>query len=113
MHRAALPSVRIHKRNLLKPRVVIASYNDHCSAPFSRALVGWHHQSLLGRGSRHCYGINYLNNPVRNCSAIESPNARSPEDQSRKIERGTVHYGTIRRVFDVRTSDRKSREVLE
>src|SRR5690349_2764337 len=23
----------------------------------SRALVGWHHQSLLGRGSRHCYGI--------------------------------------------------------
>src|ERR1700675_3105413 len=28
-------------------------------APFSRALVGWHHQSLLGSGSRHCYGINY------------------------------------------------------
>jgi hypothetical protein len=23
-------------------------------------LVGLHHQSLLGRGSRHCYGINYL-----------------------------------------------------
>src|SRR5260370_2534160 len=35
------------------------SYNDHYSAAFSRALVGWHHQSLLGRGSRHCYGINY------------------------------------------------------
>jgi len=30
----------------------------HCSAPFSRALVGLHHQSLPGRGSRHCYGIN-------------------------------------------------------
>jgi len=45
--------------NLLKPRVVIRSYNDHCSAPFSRALVGLHHQSLIGRGSRHCYGINY------------------------------------------------------
>src|SRR5208337_2539623 len=57
------PGVRIHKRNLLKPRVVIASYNDHCSAPFSRALVGWHHQSLIGRGSRHCYGINYTQNP--------------------------------------------------
>ena len=57
-------SVRIHKRNLLKPRVVICSYNDHCSAPFSRALVGWHHQSLIGRGSRHCYGINFTNNRV-------------------------------------------------
>src|SRR6266481_4037604 len=29
---------------------VVASHNDHCSAPFSRALVGWHHQSLLGLG---------------------------------------------------------------
>src|SRR6266576_4906889 len=54
-----LPSVRIHKRNLLKARMVIRSYNDHCSAPFSRALVAWHHQSLIGRGSRHCYAINY------------------------------------------------------
>jgi hypothetical protein len=43
--------------------VVIASYNDHCSAPFSRALVGSHHQSLLGRGNRHCYGINYTHSP--------------------------------------------------
>src|ERR1700687_1265425 len=24
-------------------------------------LVGLHHQSLLGSGSRHCYGINYTN----------------------------------------------------
>jgi hypothetical protein len=48
----------------LEPRVVIASYNDHCSAPFSRALVGCHHQSLLGRESRHCYGINCTNNWV-------------------------------------------------
>jgi hypothetical protein len=23
------------------------------------ALAGWHHQSLLERGSRHCHGINY------------------------------------------------------
>jgi hypothetical protein len=58
-----LPRVRIHKCNLLKARMVIRSYNDHCSAPFSRALVGWHHQSLLGRGSRHCYGINFINYP--------------------------------------------------
>ena len=31
--------------------------NQHVRLPFSRALVGWHHQSLLGPGSRHCYGI--------------------------------------------------------
>src|SRR5216684_1823723 len=28
-------------------------------------LVGSHHQSLLGAGSRHCYGINYTNNRPR------------------------------------------------
>jgi len=27
------------------------------SAPSSEPLVGWFHQSLLGRGSRHCHGI--------------------------------------------------------
>jgi hypothetical protein len=26
-------------------------------------LVGSHHQSLLGRGSRHCHGINYTHCP--------------------------------------------------
>jgi hypothetical protein len=31
--------------------MVIRSYNDHRSAPFSRALVGSHHQSLLGVGA--------------------------------------------------------------
>jgi hypothetical protein len=30
-------------------------YNQHVR--LSRALVGWHHQSLLRPGSRHCYGI--------------------------------------------------------
>src|SRR5208282_1282261 len=58
-----LTRVRIDKRNLLEARMVIRSYNDHRSAPFSRALVGSHHQSLLGRRSRHCYGINYTHNP--------------------------------------------------
>src|SRR6266851_2666391 len=44
------PSFGFHKSNLLKARVIIASYNDHCSAPSSRAFFGWfqHHQSLLG-----------------------------------------------------------------
>ncbi len=61
-----LTCVRIDKRNLLEARMVIRSYNDHRSAPFSRALVGWHDQSLLGRRSRHCYGINYLIDRVLN-----------------------------------------------
>src|ERR1700730_7160600 len=56
---------RIHKRNLLEARVVIASYNDHCPAPFYPSLlVGCHHQSLLGPGSRRCYGINSTHNRV-------------------------------------------------
>src|ERR1035441_1710023 len=56
------PGFGIHPCNLLESRVVVTTYNHHCSAPFSRALVGWHHQSLLGRRSRHCYGINYTQN---------------------------------------------------
>jgi len=45
----------------LQARVVIASYNDHVGS-FLRALVGVHHQSLSGAGSRHCHGINYTHN---------------------------------------------------
>jgi hypothetical protein len=45
-----LPTVAIHKRNLLKARVVICSYNDHVRLLISEPF-GWiqHHQSLLGR----------------------------------------------------------------
>ena len=44
-----LPSIRIHKRNLLEARVIIQSYNDHCSAPFLPSLlVGSAPPSLLG-----------------------------------------------------------------
>src|SRR5215469_17968357 len=58
--------LRVHKRNLLEAWVVIKSHNDHVRlSPFSRALVGWHHQSLLGRGSRHCHGINYTHDGAR------------------------------------------------
>ena len=32
---------------------------------FLRALVGLHHQSLLGAGSRHCYGIITLSGRCR------------------------------------------------
>ena len=59
------PSFCIHKCNLLERRVIIRSYNDDCSAPFSRALVGLHHQSLPGGGSRPCYGINYTDYILR------------------------------------------------
>src|SRR5262249_49079594 len=56
-----LATLCVKQPKLLKLGVKICSYNDHCSAPFSRVLVGKHHQSLLGRGSRHCHGINYTN----------------------------------------------------
>src|ERR1019366_2081519 len=36
-----LPSLGIHKSNLLEARVVIASYNHHCSAPCLPSLFGW------------------------------------------------------------------------
>jgi hypothetical protein len=47
-----LSSVGIHRSNLLKLGVEIYSYNDHRSAPFSRA-VGWlqHHQLYSGVGA--------------------------------------------------------------
>ena len=44
--------------NLLKLGVEIYSYNDHCSAPFSRACWLVSPPTLLGHRSRHCHGIN-------------------------------------------------------
>src|SRR4029077_10687489 len=54
-----LSGVSIHRSNLLKLGVEIYSYNDHRSAPFSRAcwLVSAP-PTLPGAGSRHCHGIN-------------------------------------------------------
>jgi len=55
-----LSGVSIHRSNLLKLGVEIYSYNDHCSAPFSRACwLASAPPTLLGPGSRHCHGINY------------------------------------------------------
>src|SRR5437879_6652276 len=51
-------------RNLFEARMVIASYNNHVGS-FLRALVGLHHQSLSGAGSRHCHGIKYTENSGR------------------------------------------------
>jgi hypothetical protein len=38
---------------LLETRVIIASYNDHCPAPFYPSLHGWfwHHQVYSGLGA--------------------------------------------------------------
>src|SRR5262249_32538667 len=55
-----LSGVGIHRSNFLKLGVKICTYNDHCSAPSSRALlVGLAPPTLLGLRSRHCHGINY------------------------------------------------------
>jgi hypothetical protein len=54
------PQVSFVPNNLLKGRVVIASYNDHVRLLFSRA--SWlvqHHRVYPGLGSRHCHGINF------------------------------------------------------
>src|SRR3954465_5100602 len=60
-----LSSVVVQQRDLLKLGMVIDSYNDHCSAPFSRACwLAYAPPTLLGSGSRHCHGINFTQNPV-------------------------------------------------
>src|SRR5881398_816666 len=59
-----LSSVLVQQRDLLKLGMVIDSYNDHCSAPFSPACwLAYAPPTLLGSGSRHCHGINYTQNP--------------------------------------------------
>src|SRR6202035_242332 len=56
-----LSTVGIHRSNLLKLGVKIYSYNDHRSAPFSRACwLDSAPPTLLGPGSRHCHGIKDL-----------------------------------------------------
>jgi hypothetical protein len=58
-----LSTFRIHPCNLLEARVVICSYNDHLRL-LSPEPFGWcAPQSLLESGSRHCYGINYSDDP--------------------------------------------------
>src|SRR5215831_19647791 len=53
---------RIHVCDLLKLGVEICSYNDHRSAPFSRACwLDSAPPTLPGCRSRHCHGINYTN----------------------------------------------------
>src|SRR5580700_11369556 len=68
------PGLGIYKSNLLKARVIIASYNDHVRllSPERSWLVG-SHQSLLGYRSRHCHGINFTQNPSRECNWDVTP----------------------------------------
>jgi hypothetical protein len=68
--------VGVHKSNLLEGRVVIASYNHHVRL-LSPEPFGWsHHQSLLGPGSRHCYGINYTHLSIPDGSTGCDPNRK-------------------------------------
>ena len=53
----ALACFCIHKCNLLKARMIVTTYNQHVRLLSSEPLVGLRLQSLLGPGSRHCYGI--------------------------------------------------------
>jgi len=57
--------------------VEIYSYNDHRSAPFSRAWwLALAPPTLPGRGSRHCHGINCAHDPVNECYGDFSPTER-------------------------------------
>jgi hypothetical protein len=62
-HFAEFARVGIHVRNLLEARVIITSYNDHVRLLSPEPFVGLAPQSLLGPGSRHCYGIISLIDP--------------------------------------------------
>jgi hypothetical protein len=63
-------SSRCAARIWLKPLRPIARY---LGSFLPSLLVGSHHQSLLGSGSRHCYGINYTYDPAGSCPGGGSP----------------------------------------
>ena len=58
------PRFRVHKCNLLEARMIVTTYNQHVRLLSSEPLVGLRLQSLLGPGSRHCYGIITLIDPA-------------------------------------------------
>src|SRR3954447_20957203 len=60
---AALPGFCVHKSNLLEARMIVTTYNQHVRLLSSEPFVGLRLQSLLGPGSRHCYGIITLKTP--------------------------------------------------
>ena len=60
-----LSALSIYRSNLLKLGMEIYSYNNHRSAPFSRACwLVLAPPTLLGPRSRHCHGINYTHHPT-------------------------------------------------
>jgi len=72
-----LPGIRIHKRNLLKARVVVCSYDDHVRL-LSPEPVGWiqHHQLYSGVEADIVIEINYAEN---------RPNRRHGANRRRKL----------------------------
>src|SRR5215471_12957722 len=84
-----LSGVGIHRSNFLKLGVKICTYNDHCSAPSSRALlVGLAPPTLLGLRSRHCHGINYTHHAFCPYSFPQhTPSQIVPRHQGIRIQR--------------------------
>jgi hypothetical protein len=70
-------------------------------APFSRALVGLHHQSLLGRGSRHCHGIKFTQNPMVGAKPAKT---KIPAVNMLTTRQHVVHLGRLRNSFTASTS---------
>jgi hypothetical protein len=55
---AQLARIRVHVRNLLEARVIVTSYNDHVRLLSPEpSWLAFAPPTLLGPGSRHCYGI--------------------------------------------------------
>src|SRR5713226_9479501 len=83
---AEIACVGVHVRNLLEARVIITTYNDHVRLlspePSWLALAP---PTLLGSGSRHCYGIITLRTPCR--AGSMSVNACLRQLDSRAINR--------------------------
>src|SRR4029077_4127618 len=52
-----LTGLAVNKRNLLETRMIVTAYNQHVRLLSSEPFGGLRFQSLLGPGSRHCYGI--------------------------------------------------------
>src|SRR5712692_2832708 len=70
---AEIACVGVHVRNLLEARVIITTYNDHVRLlspePSWLALAP---PTLLGSGSRHCYGIITPTTPQPGCERKRS-----------------------------------------
>src|SRR5439155_24230880 len=72
---------------------------DHCSAPFSRACwLALAPPTLLGRGSRHCHGINITHNLGSECKRLVSSTDTAQKDVTSVSVRNTnlrLRFGLV------------------